>query len=34
MGKISEIFSGFHVTQPTHLQVLPEELAVTVEAAD
>lgn len=34
MGKVNETFSVFHVTRPTHLQILPEELVVTLEAAD
>lgn len=34
MGKVSETSSVFHVARPTHLQVLPEELVVTLEAAE
>lgn len=34
MGKVSETSSVFHVARPTYLQVLPEELVVTLEAAE
>lgn len=34
MGKVSETSSVFHVARPTHLQVLPEELVGTLEAAE